>query len=59
MQDHFSKHVVAYVGKHQKAHTAAKVLRAGYFGMIGAPAYLISDQGPSFAGHMYGPLQTV
>ena len=43
MQDHFSKHVVAYVVKDQKARTAAKALRWGYFGLFGAPAYLVSD----------------
>ena len=43
MQDHFSKHVVAYVVKDQKARTAAKALRWGYFGLFRAPAYLVSD----------------
>ena len=38
MQDHFSKHVVAYVVKDQKARTAAKALRWGYFGLFGVPA---------------------
>ena len=50
MQDHFSKHVVAYVVKDQKAKTAAKALRWGYFGLFGAPAYLVSDQGGAFTG---------
>ena len=50
MQDHFSKHVVAHVVKDQKAKTAAKVLRWGYFGLFGAPAYLVSDQGGAFTG---------
>ena len=50
MQDHFSKHVVAYVVKDQKAKTAAKVLGWGYFGLFGAPAYLVSDQGGAFTG---------
>ena len=45
MQDHFSKHIVAYVVKDQKARTAVKALRWGYFGLFGAPAYLVSDQG--------------
>ena len=45
MQDHFSKHVVAYVVKDQKA---AETLRSGYFGLFGAPAYLLSDKGKSF-----------
>ena len=50
MQDHFSKHVVAYVVKDQKARTAAKALRWGYFGLFGAPAYLVSDRGGAFTG---------
>ena len=50
MQDHFSKHVVAYVVKDQKAGTAAKALRWGYFGLFGAPAYLVSDRGGAFTG---------
>ena len=45
MQDHFSKLVVAYVVKDQKAKTAAKALRWGYFRLFEAPAYLVSDQG--------------
>ena len=45
MQDHFSKYVVAYVVKDQMARTAAETLRNGYFGLFGAPAYLVSDQG--------------
>ena len=52
LQDHFSKYVVAYVVKDQTAHTAAKTLRNGYFGFFGAPAYLVSDQGKAFAGHV-------
>ena len=52
MQDHFSKYVMAYVVKDQTAHTAAKTLRSGYFGLFGAPAYLVSDQGKAFTGHL-------
>ena len=52
LQDHFSKYVVAYVVKDQTAHTAAETLRNGYFGLFGAPAYLISDQGKAFTGHI-------
>ena len=48
MQDHFSKHIVAYVVKDQKAKTAAKGLRCGYFGLFRAPAYLVSDQEGTF-----------
>ena len=52
MQDHFSKYVIAYVVKDQTARTAAKTLRSGYFGLFGTPAYLISDQGKAFTGHL-------
>ena len=52
LQDHFSKYVVTYVVKDQTAHTAAKTLRNGYFRLFGAPAYLISDQGKAFTGHV-------
>ena len=56
MQDHFSKYVVAYVVKDQTAHTAAETLRNGYFGLFGAPAYLVSDQGKAFTGHLISNL---
>ena len=52
MQDHFSKYIIAYVVKDQTAHTATETLRNGYFGLFGAPAYLISDQGKAFMGHL-------
>ena len=52
LQDHFSKYVVAYVVKDQTARTAAETLRNGYFWLFGAPAYLISDQGKAFTGHI-------
>ena len=52
LQDHFSKYVVAYVVKDQTAHSATETLRNGYFGLFGVPAYLISDQGKAFTGHI-------
>ena len=52
LQDHFSKYVVAYVVKDQTARTAAETLRIGYFGLFGAPAYLVSDQEKAFTGHV-------
>ena len=52
LQDHFSKYVVAYVVKDQTARTATETLRIGYFGLFGAPAYLVSDQGKAFTGHV-------
>ena len=56
MQDHFSKYVVAYVVKDQMARTAAKMLRNGYFGLFGAPSYLVSDQRKAFTGHLISNL---
>ena len=56
LQDHFSKYIVAYVVKDQTARTAAKTLRIGYFGLFGAPAYLVSDQGKAFTGHVIAHL---
>ena len=38
--------------KDQTARTAAETLRIGYFGLFGAPAYLVSDQGKAFTGHV-------
>ena len=59
MQDHFSKHVVAYVVKDQKARTAAEAPRSGYFGLFGAPAYLLSDKGKSFTATVVEDLCTL
>ena len=47
LQDHFSKYVVVYVVKDQ-----SETLRNGYFRLFGAPAYLVSDQGKAFMGHI-------
>ena len=52
LQDHFSKYVVTYVVKDQTAGTAAETLRNGYFRLFGTPAYLVSDQGKAFTGHV-------
>ena len=52
MQDHFSKYVIAYVVKDQTACTATETLKNEYFGLFSAPAYLISDQGKAFMGHL-------
>ena len=52
LQDHFSKYVVAYLVKDQTARTAAETVRIGYFGLFGTPAYLVSDQGKAFTGHI-------
>ena len=56
MQDHFSKYVVAYVVKDQMTCTAAETLRNNYFGLFSVPAYLVSDQGKAFTGHLISNL---
>ena len=43
---------MTYVVKDQTACTAAETLRIGYFGLFGAPVYLVSDQGKDFTGHV-------
>ena len=52
LQDYFPKYVVVYVVKDQTACTATETLRNGYFGLFSAPAYLVSDQGKAFTGHI-------
>ena len=52
LQDRFSKYVVAYVVKDQTARTTTETLRNGYFRPFGVPAYLVSDQGKAFTGHI-------
>ena len=56
MQDYLSKYVVAYFVKDQTARTTTEMLRNGYFGLFGAPAYLVSDQGKAFTGHLISNL---
>ena len=47
-QDHFTKHVLAYVTPNQTAKTIAKFLYGGYISIFRAPARLLSDRGTSF-----------
>ena len=47
-QDHFTKHVLAYVTPDQTAKTITKFLHGGYISIFGAPARLLSDRGTSF-----------
>ena len=35
-----------------RLHVPPLRLRSGYFGLFGAPAYLVSDQGKAFTGHL-------
>ena len=47
-QDHFTKHVLAYVTPDQTAKTIAKFLYGGYISIFGALARLLHDRGTSF-----------
>ena len=47
-QDHFTKHVLAYVTPDWTAKTITKFLYQGYISIFGAPARLLSDRGASF-----------
>ena len=47
-QDHFTKHVLAYVTPDQTAKTITKFLYQGYISIFGAPARLLSDRGANF-----------
>ena len=47
-QDHFTKHVLAYVPPNQTVKTIAKFLYRDYISIFGAPARLLSDRGTSF-----------
>ena len=47
-QDHFMKHIMAYVTPNQTAKTVAKFLYQGYISIFGALARLLSDQGANF-----------
>ena len=44
-QDHFTKHVLAYVVPDQTAKNIAKSLYQGYISIFGAPTRLLSDRG--------------
>ena len=47
-QDHFMKHVLAYVTPNQTAKTVAKFLYQGYISIFGDLARLLSDKGSNF-----------
>ena len=47
-QDHFTKHVLAYVTPNQTAKTVIKFLYQCYISIFGAPARLLSDRGARF-----------
>ena len=50
-QDHFTKHVLAYVTPDQTAKTVAKFLYQGYISIFGALARFLSDRGANFVSN--------
>ena len=51
-QDHFTKHMLAYVTPNQTAKTVAKFLYGGYISMFRALARLLSNRGASFTSNV-------
>ena len=49
-QDHFTKHMLAYVTPDQTANTVTKFLYRGYIPIFGAPARLLMERGRSRIG---------
>ena len=47
-QDHFMKHVLAYITPDKTVKTIAKILYGGYISIFGAPARILSDRGANF-----------
>ena len=51
-QDHFMKHIMAYVIPDQTTNNIAKSLYQGYISIFGALAKLLSDQGANFMSNI-------
>ena len=51
-QDHFTKHIMAYVTPDQTTKTVAKFLYLGYISIFGAPARLLRDCGVNFMSNI-------
>ena len=58
-QDHFPKHILAYVTLDQTAKTVAKFLYGGYISIFGAPARFLSDRGTSFTSSIIEELSKI
>ena len=48
LTDHFTRYVMAFITKDQKAKTVAQILYERFISVFGAPAKLLSDQGVNF-----------
>ena len=58
-QDHFMKHVLAYVTLNQMAKTITKFLYQGYISIFGALARLLSDRGANFMSSMIDKISKI
>ena len=58
-QDHFMKHIMAYVTPNQTAKTVTKFLYQGYILIFGAPVRLLSDWGANFMSSIIDELCTL
>ena len=54
--DHFTRFTQAYLIPNEQAKTIANALWSGFLSVFGAPARLISDQGPSFESKLIAEL---
>ena len=55
-EDHFTKHMLAYVTPDQTVKTVAKFLYGSYISIFRAPARLLSDRGASFIRSVIGEI---
>ena len=55
-QDHFTKHVLAYVTHDYTAKTIANFLCQGYISIFRAPARLLTDRGDNFMSSVIGKM---
>ena len=58
-QDHFMKHIMAYVTLDQTAKMVTKYLYQGYISIFGAPARLLSDWGANFMSTIIDEMYTL
>ena len=58
-QDHFTKHIIAYVTPDQTAKMVAKFLYQGYISIFEAPARLLSNWGANFMSSIIDELYTL
>ena len=58
-QDHFMKHVMAYVTPDQTAKTVAMFLYQGYISIFRAPARLLSEHGANFMSSIIDKMYTL